>query len=304
MRSILVFSLLAMVVAGSVFGLAGASGIPSWIKGVAGWWADDKISEQEFLAGIEYLIETGAIKPKIVQEQEAKIKQLEARLAELEKPPVRIDKNKELREATQMWVNGQLSDQAYYNRVQDLVNRGLIGPWDEPQEPEKISDVDKKLSLVEYREMATLWLNGGFDDSFMLEQVVTLYLIGFVDNPHGYQMEEINQIESQKRIAEVRQAQIERENFIQTVHKKIMTNAESWLSGRISDEQYLRNVIDMSGDFYKLDPQQRLQPLHADAIPKLLANQEALNEHKKIVLWIVETNQPERYPYCCLPPLG
>ena len=30
--------------------------IPSWIKNVAGWWATGEISENEFLAGIEYLI--------------------------------------------------------------------------------------------------------------------------------------------------------------------------------------------------------------------------------------------------------
>jgi hypothetical protein len=30
--------------------------IPNWIKNVAGWWANGEISENEFLAGIEYLI--------------------------------------------------------------------------------------------------------------------------------------------------------------------------------------------------------------------------------------------------------
>ena len=30
--------------------------IPNWIKNVAGWWANDEISENEFLSGIEYMI--------------------------------------------------------------------------------------------------------------------------------------------------------------------------------------------------------------------------------------------------------
>ena len=30
--------------------------IPGWIKNVAGWWASSDISENEFLTGIEYLI--------------------------------------------------------------------------------------------------------------------------------------------------------------------------------------------------------------------------------------------------------
>ncbi len=36
--------------------------IPAWIKNTAGWWAEDKISETEFLRAIEYLIENKIIK--------------------------------------------------------------------------------------------------------------------------------------------------------------------------------------------------------------------------------------------------
>ena len=35
--------------------------IPGWIKNVAGWWADGDISENEFLTGIEYLINNNII---------------------------------------------------------------------------------------------------------------------------------------------------------------------------------------------------------------------------------------------------
>ena len=35
--------------------------IPTWIKNVAEWWANDEISENEFLAGIEYLINNNII---------------------------------------------------------------------------------------------------------------------------------------------------------------------------------------------------------------------------------------------------
>ena len=35
--------------------------IPNWIKDVAGWWADDQISENEFVTGIEYLINNNII---------------------------------------------------------------------------------------------------------------------------------------------------------------------------------------------------------------------------------------------------
>jgi hypothetical protein len=35
--------------------------VPGWIKNVAGWWANGEISENEFLAGIEYLINNNII---------------------------------------------------------------------------------------------------------------------------------------------------------------------------------------------------------------------------------------------------
>ena len=35
--------------------------IPGWIKNIAGWWADGEISEDEFLTGIEYLINNNII---------------------------------------------------------------------------------------------------------------------------------------------------------------------------------------------------------------------------------------------------
>ncbi len=36
--------------------------IPLWIKNNAGWWADDQISDQDYLSGIEFLVSEGIIK--------------------------------------------------------------------------------------------------------------------------------------------------------------------------------------------------------------------------------------------------
>ena len=36
--------------------------MPTWVKNTAGWWFEDKISEGEFVKGIEYLVKTGIIK--------------------------------------------------------------------------------------------------------------------------------------------------------------------------------------------------------------------------------------------------
>ena len=35
--------------------------VPDWVKNTAGWWATDKISEQEFVTAIEFLIKSGII---------------------------------------------------------------------------------------------------------------------------------------------------------------------------------------------------------------------------------------------------
>ena len=35
--------------------------IPNWVKDVAGWWGSDIISENEFVTGIEYLINNNII---------------------------------------------------------------------------------------------------------------------------------------------------------------------------------------------------------------------------------------------------
>ena len=52
--------------------------VPVWVKNTAGWWADDKISDSEFLSGIYFLIENGILiieLPEIQQltEEEQKI---------------------------------------------------------------------------------------------------------------------------------------------------------------------------------------------------------------------------------------
>ena len=38
-----------------------ATTVPAWIKNNAGWWAEDKISEVEFVNAIQYLIKHGII---------------------------------------------------------------------------------------------------------------------------------------------------------------------------------------------------------------------------------------------------
>ena len=36
--------------------------VPNWVKDTAGWWASEQVTDQEFLSGIEFLVEQGVIK--------------------------------------------------------------------------------------------------------------------------------------------------------------------------------------------------------------------------------------------------
>jgi len=40
----------------------GTGEIPGWIKNNAGWWADGLITDNDFVQGIQFLIENGIMK--------------------------------------------------------------------------------------------------------------------------------------------------------------------------------------------------------------------------------------------------
>jgi len=50
--------------------------IPNWIKNTAGFWADDKISDNEFIDALEYLIEKGTIQIPSLQLETANVELL------------------------------------------------------------------------------------------------------------------------------------------------------------------------------------------------------------------------------------
>ena len=62
MKNIIIMTYVALVLSGiilipNVF----AENVPDWVKNTAGWWAEDVISETEFVNAIEYLIKHGII---------------------------------------------------------------------------------------------------------------------------------------------------------------------------------------------------------------------------------------------------
>lgn len=120
--------------------------IPDWVKGIAGWWAEDKISETEFINAMEYLISQGIIKPSVIinlqnqvselQEKldaaHKKITSLEQQISELGLVPsptnssdTELDLNTEKGLAT-AWSTEKISDSQYIGDIQKLVDDGII----------------------------------------------------------------------------------------------------------------------------------------------------------------------------------
>lgn len=57
--------------------------IPSWVKGIAGFWAEDKITDSEFGEGLAFLIDNKIIEVPIIQELENKMITLQSENSQL-----------------------------------------------------------------------------------------------------------------------------------------------------------------------------------------------------------------------------
>ena len=69
MKHLNVLAISATVVVLAMTATADADSVPSWIKGIAGSWADDKISDREFVDAVQFLVDENVIQvdPKIVE---------------------------------------------------------------------------------------------------------------------------------------------------------------------------------------------------------------------------------------------
>jgi len=84
--------------------------IPYWVKNNAGWWAEDKISDNDFIAGIEYLI-----KNKIISISSQNNKENSSDVI-----PSWIKNNAE------WWSAGQISDDDFLSGVKYLIENSVI----------------------------------------------------------------------------------------------------------------------------------------------------------------------------------
>ena len=84
--------------------------IPYWIKNNAGWWSDDKISDNDFISGIEYLI-----KNKIINLSSQNINENSSDVI-----PAWIKNN------AGWWSAGKISDEDFLSGIKYLIENSII----------------------------------------------------------------------------------------------------------------------------------------------------------------------------------
>ena len=84
--------------------------IPSWIKNSAGWWADSKINDNDFISGIEHLIENKIIKVSTYVNKENSTDVI----------PSWIKNN------AGWWSSGKISDNDFLTGIEYLIENSII----------------------------------------------------------------------------------------------------------------------------------------------------------------------------------
>ena len=116
--------------------------VPNWVKDNAGWWADGSITDQDFVLGIEYLIEIGVI---IVQPTQTTG-------AETEIPSW-------IKDNAKWWSQDLITENDFILGLQYLIEVGIINI----QTDDKLLDIDPEVSekayvIMVWSELAMTWL--------------------------------------------------------------------------------------------------------------------------------------------------
>jgi len=80
---IIIVSLIISITVASSVSAQGKYSIPSWVKGVAGFWAEDKITDNDFGEGLAFLIDNGIISVPLIQELQDENKKLKSQITSL-----------------------------------------------------------------------------------------------------------------------------------------------------------------------------------------------------------------------------
>ena len=149
-------SLLVLFVVGIMIPNAFAD-VPDWVKNTAGWWADDKISEEEFVNAIEFLVKENIIEVNVSQTSETS-----------QSVPDWV------KNTAGWWADGQVDDQTFVNGIEFLIKEGII-----------VIDKECKFFGEEYSNVEEM-------DRKILCKFSNLDFVEFWYNPYKPQANEIN----------------------------------------------------------------------------------------------------------------
>jgi hypothetical protein len=84
--------------------------IPVWVKSNAKWWSEDEIDNDNFISGIEYLVNEGIIKVSVIETGDTSISEI----------PSWIKNN------AGWWADDMISDDEFVRGIEWLVKNRII----------------------------------------------------------------------------------------------------------------------------------------------------------------------------------
>lgn len=111
--------------------------IPDWVRNNADWWSQGLISDNDFISGIEFLVNE-----KIIQTESIKVDESNS-----DEIPKWIKNN------AAWWVEGKISDDDFANGIQYLIENGIISvtietPLDTENEKDRFRAFERYLSQI------------------------------------------------------------------------------------------------------------------------------------------------------------
>ena len=130
-----------------------AESIPDWVKNTAGWWANDAISETEFVNAIEFLANEGII--QVTASNSSKTSQ---------------NTPDWVKNTAGWWANDAISETEFVNAIEFLANEGII-------------NVNKQDHVKNYAQM---WLKNEMNDEEFLQNIKTIKKNYFLPTTDDY----------------------------------------------------------------------------------------------------------------------
>ena len=124
-----------------------AENVPDWVKNTAGWWAEDAISETEFVNAIEFLVKENIIHVNVSQTSETSqgvpdwVKNTAGWWAEdaisetefvnaiaylIKVGIISVESSKIPELIAEMWVNGDINDDEFLANVEQMIEKDII----------------------------------------------------------------------------------------------------------------------------------------------------------------------------------